>query len=190
VKFLAHPTVLHMLLKRHLIYRLFLVAQIVVLAGPLLTQRHRNCFRSTLSTRPEQNTFPARTPSHPFVERLISTIRREYLDHLLFWTTADLENKLLDFRTYFNNYRTHTSREGRTPDTPVSRPIANLRSFRWQPHCRSLYQTQWLPDSSNTRAHCGIRSTSQHFPRNHPVFAFAVAGIGPVNPPLLLRTRR
>jgi putative transposase len=29
--------------------------------------------------------------SHPFVERLIGTIRREYLDHMLFWTTADLE---------------------------------------------------------------------------------------------------
>ena len=29
-------------------------------------------------------------------------------------------------------------------------------------------------------------STSQHFQRNHPVFAFPVAGIGPVNPPLLL----
>ena len=63
------------------------------------------------------------------------------LDHTLFWTTVDLENKLLDFRTYFNNYRTHTSREGRTPDTPLSRPIANLPSFRWQPHCRGLYQT-------------------------------------------------
>jgi transposase InsO family protein len=79
--------------------------------------------------------------SHPFVERLIGTIRREYLHHILFWTTADLENKLLDFRTYFNNHRTHTSREGRTPDTPGSRPIANPRSFRWQPHCRTLYQT-------------------------------------------------
>jgi len=79
--------------------------------------------------------------SHPFVERLIGTVRREYLDHLLFWTTTDLENKLLDFRTYFNNHRTHTSRKGRTPVTPVSRPIANLRSFRWQHHCRSLYQT-------------------------------------------------
>jgi putative transposase len=79
--------------------------------------------------------------SHPFVERLIGTVRREYLDHMLFWTTADLENKLLDFRTYFNNYRTHTSLEGRTPDTPGSRPAANLRSFRWQPHCRALYQT-------------------------------------------------
>ena len=64
--------------------------------------------------------------SHPFV---------------LFWTTADLENKLLDFRTYFNNHRTHDSLEGRTPDTSVSRPITNLRSIRWQPHCRALYQT-------------------------------------------------
>jgi putative transposase len=51
------------------------------------------------------------------------------------------DNKLLDFRTYFNNHRTHTSLEGRTPDTPASRPVANLRSFRWQPHCRALYQT-------------------------------------------------
>jgi len=79
--------------------------------------------------------------SHPFVERLIGTLRREYLDHMLFWTTVDLENKLFDFKTYFNNQRTHTSREGRTPDTSVSRPVANLSSFRWQAHCRSLYQT-------------------------------------------------
>ena len=89
----------------------------------------------------EIKTVPYVPLSHPFVERLIGTIRREYLDHMLFWTTADLENKLLDFRTYFNNHRTHSSREGRTPDTLVSRPIANLRSFHWQPHCRSLYQT-------------------------------------------------
>jgi putative transposase len=34
--------------------------------------------------------------SHPFVERLIGTLRRECLDHTLFWTTADLEKKLLD----------------------------------------------------------------------------------------------
>ncbi len=89
----------------------------------------------------EIKTVPYVPLSHPFVERLIGTIRREYLDHTLFWTTADLENKLLDFGTYFNNHRTHISREGRTPETPVSRPVANLRSFRWQPHCRALYQT-------------------------------------------------
>jgi putative transposase len=89
----------------------------------------------------EVKSIPYVPLSHPFVERLIGTLRREYLDHLLFWTASDLEEKLLDFRTYFNNHRTHTSREGRTPDTPLSRPIANLRSFGWQPHCRSLFQT-------------------------------------------------
>ena len=49
----------------------------------------------------EIKTVPYVPLSHPFVERLIGTIRREYLDRTLFWTTADLENKLLDFRTYF-----------------------------------------------------------------------------------------
>jgi len=37
--------------------------------------------------------------SHPFVERLIGTVRRECLDRTLFWTTADLI-KLLDFKNY------------------------------------------------------------------------------------------
>src|SRR5580692_9939947 len=53
----------------------------------------------------------------------------------------DLENKLLDFGTYFNHHRTHHSREGRTPGMPVSPPVATLHSFRWRPHCRGLYQT-------------------------------------------------
>ncbi|MCL5745245.1 MAG: transposase [Acidobacteria bacterium] len=33
--------------------------------------------------------------SHPFIERLVGTIRREYLDQILFWTTVDLEEKLV-----------------------------------------------------------------------------------------------
>ena len=89
----------------------------------------------------EIKTIPYVPLSHPFVERLIGTLRREYLDQTLFWTTADLENKLLDFRAYFNHHRTHSALEGRTPAMPVSRPVANLSSFRWQPHCRALYQT-------------------------------------------------
>ena len=89
----------------------------------------------------EIKTIPHVPLSHPFLERLVGTLRREYLDQMLFWTTADLEDKLLDFRTYFNNHRTHNSLEGRTPDPPASRAVANLGSFRWQPHCRGLYQT-------------------------------------------------
>ena len=63
----------------------------------------------------EIKTVPYVPLSHPFVERLIGTIRREYLDHMLFWTTVDLENKLLDFKTYFNHQRTHTARGRANP---------------------------------------------------------------------------
>ena len=48
----------------------------------------------------EIKTVPHVPLSHPFVERLIGTIRREYLDQILFWSTADLETKLLDFQTF------------------------------------------------------------------------------------------
>ena len=80
----------------------------------------------------EIKTVPYVPLSHPFVERLIGTLRRECLDHTLFWTTVDLENKLLDFRNYYNHHRSHHSREGKTPDMPGSPPVANLRWFRWQ----------------------------------------------------------
>jgi hypothetical protein len=42
-------------------------------------------------------TVPYVPLSHPFVERLIGTVRRECLDRTLFWTTVDLEMKLLEF---------------------------------------------------------------------------------------------
>jgi putative transposase len=62
----------------------------------------------------EIKTVPYAPLSHPFAERLIGTIRREYLDRMLFWTTADLETKLLDFQNYLNGYRTHAGLEGHT----------------------------------------------------------------------------
>ena len=81
--------------------------------------------------------------SHPFVERLIGTIRRECLDRTLFWTAADLEIKLLDFQRYFNSHRTHATLDGRTPEPSVVEGFtrATVTSYRWQPHCRGLYQT-------------------------------------------------
>src|SRR5438876_4144461 len=65
----------------------------------------------------EIKTVPYIPSSYPFVERLIGTVRRECLDRTLFWTTADLGNKLLDFRTYFDHHRTHTARGG-AAETP------------------------------------------------------------------------
>ena len=46
----------------------------------------------------EIKTVPYSPLSHPFIERLIGTIHREFLDHTLFWNAADSERKLADFQ--------------------------------------------------------------------------------------------
>ena len=51
----------------------------------------------------EIKTVPYVPLSHPFVERLIGTVRREHLDQTLFWTAADLEEKLRAFQNYLNH---------------------------------------------------------------------------------------
>ena len=65
----------------------------------------------------EIKTVPHVPLSHPFVERLIGTIRREFLDRVLFWNARDLERKLADFQAYYNAARCHASLEGHTPLT-------------------------------------------------------------------------
>jgi transposase InsO family protein len=63
----------------------------------------------------EIKTVPHVPLSHPFVERLIGTIRREFLDQVPFWTSTDLERKLKTFSEYYNEARTHRSLDGVTP---------------------------------------------------------------------------
>ena len=53
----------------------------------------------------EKKSIPYVPMSHPFVERLIGSIRREFLDHTLFWTARDLENKLAGYQDYYNSHR-------------------------------------------------------------------------------------
>jgi putative transposase len=89
----------------------------------------------------EIKTVPYVPLSHPFVERLIGTIRRECLDRLLFWTAKDLELKLSAFQDFYNGYRTHSGIEGRTPVDKSECTTIDLISYRWQKHCRGLYET-------------------------------------------------
>ena len=89
----------------------------------------------------EIKTVPYVPLSHPFVERLIGTIRREVLDQTLFWTAADLEDKLQAFQGYFNKHRAHSGLEGRLPEPGEEKVTLNFASYRWKQHCRGLYQT-------------------------------------------------
>ena len=88
-------------------------------------------------------TVPHLPVSHPFVERLIGTIRREYLDLVPFWNAHDLEMKLLCFQEFYNDQRCHYALDDDTPSEKAgkTRPkVADLHSYRWQSHCRRLYQ--------------------------------------------------
>jgi len=86
----------------------------------------------------EIKTVPCVPLSHPFVERLIGTIRREYLDRSLFWTTADLEAKLIDFQHYYNGHRTHAGLEGRVPEPTVGEHVSPIHMDACVPLAQAL----------------------------------------------------
>ena len=89
-------------------------------------------------------TIPHVSVSHPFIERLIGTIRREYLDHVLFWNESDLERKLDVFKEYYNGSGIHQSLNQQTPEEVAGKappPLADPRHFVWQSHCQGLFQT-------------------------------------------------
>jgi transposase InsO family protein len=86
-------------------------------------------------------TVPQVPWSHPFIERLIATIRREYLDRLFFWTVDDLERKLELFKNYYNAARVHQGLSGDTPGEKAggaTPQAAGLENYRWQSHCHGL----------------------------------------------------
>ena len=91
----------------------------------------------------EIKTVPRVPLSHPFVERLIGTVRREFLDHVMFWNARDLERNLAEFRTYYNAARSHASLDGHTPLVFASGHAtvpADLNHVRWVSRCRGLVQ--------------------------------------------------
>ena len=91
----------------------------------------------------EIKSVPQSPVSHPFVERLIGTIRREYLDRVFFWNAMDLTRKLGDFRDYYNAHRVHRSLDGTTPAqrSGASSPAPSaLNRYAWRQHCRGLFQ--------------------------------------------------
>ena len=91
----------------------------------------------------EIKTVPYVPLSHPFIERLVGTIRREYLDQILFWTTVDLEEKLADFQSYYNGHRTHAGLGGGLPEPGADGSTAPIgfESYQWRRHCQGLFQT-------------------------------------------------
>jgi putative transposase len=88
-------------------------------------------------------TVPYVPVSHPFIERLIGTIRREYLDNLFFWNSTDLQNKLNLFQVYYNEHRTHLGINGQFPSdkaSGVKPPTVSITDFSWNSHCNGQFK--------------------------------------------------
>jgi transposase InsO family protein len=66
---------------------------------------------------------PASPWQNGFAERIIGSIRRECLDHVVIWGEAHLRRVLKSYADYYNGARTHRSLN---KGAPVSRPVQRI----------------------------------------------------------------
>jgi transposase InsO family protein len=74
--------------------------------------------KPTASASPWQNGY---------AERLIGSIRRECVDHVIVLGDAHLRRVLRSYARYYNDIRTHRSLD---KDAPVSRPVQRIGSIK------------------------------------------------------------
>jgi transposase InsO family protein len=65
-------------------------------------------------------TAPRSPWQNPFVERVIGSMRRECLDHVIVWNERSLRRHLQQYLTYYHEWRTHLSLD---EDAPVPRAV-------------------------------------------------------------------
>jgi transposase InsO family protein len=75
----------------------------------------------------EVMTAPRSPWQNPYAERVIGSIRRECLDHIIIVGERHLKRILSSYVDYYHSARTHLSLEKDTPDTRVVQPIEKGR---------------------------------------------------------------
>ena len=65
-------------------------------------------------------TAPRSPWQNPFVERVIGSLRRECLDHVIVWNERSLRHHLQQYLTYYHEWRTHLSLD---KDAPLPRAV-------------------------------------------------------------------
>jgi transposase InsO family protein len=104
--------------------------------APRYMIRDRDCIYGAVVTRRlramgirDKPIAPASPWQNGFVERLIGSIRRECVDHIILLGEAHLRRILKSYARYYNETRTHLALD---KDAPVSRPVQRtgvVRSF-------------------------------------------------------------
>jgi len=110
---------------------------------PLFTDRRWRANLKIMDVA-EVKSIPYAPMTHPFIERVIGTIRREYFDQTPFWNSLDLARKLENFKGYYNNHRIHAALSGQSPgkfSELAEQNLASINDYSWKLHCRGLFQT-------------------------------------------------
>ena len=100
------------------------------LYGAIVTRRLR-----AMGIR-DKPTAPASPWQNGFAERLIGSIRRECLDHIVVMGEEHLRRILRSYARYYNEIRTHRSLD---KDAPVSRPAQQAGNIKSHPILGGLH---------------------------------------------------
>ncbi len=98
--------------------------------GSVITRRMR-----AMGIR-DKPTAPASPWQNGVAERLIGSIRRECLDHVIVLGEAHLRRVLQSYADYYNNVRTHRSLN---KDAPISRPVQRTGAISSRPILGGLH---------------------------------------------------
>jgi len=98
--------------------------------GAIVTRRMR-----AMGIR-DKPTAPASPWQNCFAERLIGSIRRECVDHLIVLSEAHLRRILRAYALYYNEIRTHRSLD---KDAPISRPVQRIGNISSRPILGGLH---------------------------------------------------
>jgi transposase InsO family protein len=97
-----------------------------------------NIFRKRLSAMGIRDgpTAPRSPWQNGYVERVIGSIRRELLDHVIVMGESHLRRLLRDYADYYNTWRTHLGLE---KDTPLTRPVRHRGAITVVPKLGGLH---------------------------------------------------
>jgi len=82
--------------------------------------------------------------SHPFVERLIGTVRWDFLNHDLCSMSQDPWQQLSQFKDCYNKHRVHSSLVRAATARMIRKTKyrkADFASYTWLPHGLELFYT-------------------------------------------------
>jgi transposase InsO family protein len=111
--------------------------------APRYMIRDRDCIYGAVVTRRlramgirDKPIAPASPWQNCFVERLIGSIRRECVDHIIVLGDAHLRRVLKSYARYYNDVRTHRSLD---KDAPISRTVQRTGSIKSLPILGGLH---------------------------------------------------